>query len=259
MGYSGSKSARENIIQQPLETKRSCQVKRLLLFFCFNIFYLCLLVIFIEIFNSLCCSTYEESVGLLDTAKMWQLYVDTLFTLHDNPVVKPKIRVRLYDVCDRAFKVNKLTEQHVINWVELLEADALSGYPLKSILEDSVRQFPKSSRLWVKLLKTLLEGKEEVPLFCIDTGNNDEPMAEDEISTKEIPQSFWQGVKALGNTDSIPLWQAVLDHFSSISDCYETVEELYSKALAAEPPVCSHFKSRFLNWIATHKGFRAFV
>ena len=186
---------------------------------------------------------------------MWQFYADTLFTLYENPVIRPKIRVRLYEVCDRAFKVGKLTEQQVVNWVELLEGDALSGYPLKSTLEESVQQFPKSSRLWVKLLKTSLEGKEEAPLFCIDTGNNDEPMAEDATLTKEIPLSFWQGVKSLGNTaDSIPLWQVALDHFSSISDGNDTVKELYSKALATEPPVCNHFKPRFLNWIANQKG-----
>ena len=210
----------------------------------------------------MCCSTYEESVGRLDTAKMWQFYADTLFTLHDNPVIRPKVRVRLYDVCDRAFKAGKLTDEHVINWVCLLEKDALSGYPLKSILEDAVQQFTKSSRLWVMLMKAVLEGKEDAPLFCIDTGNNDEPMAEDSSPTKEIPPSFWQGIKALGN-DTIPLWQVLLEHFIGIIDKenrsrLELVEELYSKALQAEPPVCSHFKPRFLDWIAHHKGINPF-
>ena len=191
---------------------------------------------------------------------MWQLYADTLFTLYDNHVIRPKVRVRLYDVCNRAFKVEKLTSEHVIKWVQLIKTDALSGYPLKSILEDAVQQFPKSSRLWVMLMKTVLEGKDDAPIFCIDTGNNDEPMAEDPSPTKEIPSFFWQGIKALGNSeDAIPLWKVLLEHFINIIDkdnpsSLETVEELYTKALQAEPPVCSHFKPCFLGWIAHNKG-----
>ena len=70
---------------------------------------------------------------------------------------------------------------------------------------------------------------------------------------------FWESIKALGSTsDSIPVWETAIEHFETVSKenrkALETLEELYKKALAAEPPVGNYFKPRYLSWIAAHKG-----
>ena len=126
------------------------------------------------------------------------------------------------------------------------------------MLEEAVDQFPKNAALWTKLIKAFLEGKEEAPLFHIDTGADPADqgqMEEDEETSRsvaEIPALFWQAAKALGPTaEAIPLWESAADHFSRNVDA---AQELYQRALAQEPPVCTHFKARYLSWIASHKG-----
>lgn len=61
---------------------------------------------------------YEESVQRLDTPRMWQMYVDTLFELHANDFVRPRIRLRLYGACQRGFESKKLSDHQVVNWVK---------------------------------------------------------------------------------------------------------------------------------------------
>lgn len=146
----------------------------------------------------------------------------------------------------------------------MMENDPLSGYQLKSVLAEAVRQFPKNATLWVKSLKAELEQKEEEPLFQIDTGASDElpPAGDDEKSAAvfvELPALFWEAIKALGSTaDSIPVWETAIQHYEALcndnTETLQTVENLYQKALSVEPPVGNHFKPLYLSWIATQKG-----
>ncbi len=144
----------------------------------------------------------------------------------------------------------------------MLESDSYSGYQLRTVLEEAVKQFPKSNTLWIKSLKAHLEDKEDEPLFQIDTGAgtpDESSPAASSPAVVELPAIFWEAIKALGYTDdSIPVWETAIEHFETVSKenskALETLEELYRKALAAEPPVGNHFKPRYLSWIATHKG-----
>ena len=65
----------------------------------------------------MCCSTYEEAIERIDTPKMWQLYVDTLFFLFQNEIVKPKIRQRIHHLCHRALMNEKLSDEQLVDWV----------------------------------------------------------------------------------------------------------------------------------------------
>lgn len=128
---------------------------------------------------------------------------------------------------------------------------------MKSVLEEAVGQFPKSAALWIKLVKVVLEGKEEAPLFLIDTGSD--PVTEDPqpdgSQPAEVPSLFWRAAEALGATaDAIPLWETAVDHFIRNVDA---AEELFRRALAIEPPICNHFKARYLSWIAANRGKHA--
>ena len=141
----------------------------------------------------------------------------------------------------------------------MLENDSYSGYQLKSVLDEAVKQFPKNSTLWIKSLRCHLEPKEDEPLFQIDTGAPDEMSSAAPTAAVELPAMFWESIKALGSTsDSIPVWETAIEHFETVSKenrkALETLEELYKKALAAEPPVGNYFKPRYLSWIAAHKG-----
>lgn len=60
---------------------------------------------------------YEDAVDQLGTARMWQMYVESLLELHSNDVIRPKIRLRLYGVCQRALTARKLTDKHILDWV----------------------------------------------------------------------------------------------------------------------------------------------
>ncbi|EFX76504.1 hypothetical protein DAPPUDRAFT_226035 [Daphnia pulex] len=212
----------------------------------------------------LCCSTYEEAIERIDTPKMWQLFVDTLFFLFQNEIIRPKIRQRIHHLCHRALMNEKLSDEQLTDWISMMENDSLSGYQLKSVLAEAVRQFPKNATLWVKSLKAELEQKEEEPLFQIDTGASDElpPAGDDEKSAAvfvELPALFWEAIKALGSTaDSIPVWETAIEHYQALcydnTEALQTVENLYQKALSVEPPVGNHFKPLYLNWIATQKG-----
>lgn len=71
--------------------------------------------------SRLCCTAYEDAIERLDTPKMWQLYVETLLVLLDNDVIRPRIRVRFYNVCQRALTGKKLLASHVEDWVNLLQ------------------------------------------------------------------------------------------------------------------------------------------
>ena len=65
----------------------------------------------------ICCSTYEEAIERIDTPKMWQLYVDTLFVLCDNEIVRRRIRQRIHHVCHRALMHEKLSDEQINDWV----------------------------------------------------------------------------------------------------------------------------------------------
>ncbi|KAI9563663.1 hypothetical protein GHT06_011127 [Daphnia sinensis] len=211
----------------------------------------------------LCCSTYEEAIERIDTPKMWQLYVDTLFVLRENEIIRPRIRQRIHQVCYRALTNQKLSDQQLIDWTNMLESDKFSGYQLKTVLIEGVKQFPKNATLWTKALKAELEQNEEEPLFQIDTGAADEPEpAADEEATAvsiEVPAVFWEAIKALGSTsDSIPVWETAIEHFEELSNqnskVLQTLEDLYQKAITVEPPVGNHFKPLYLKWVAARKG-----
>ena len=66
----------------------------------------------------LCCSTYEEAIERIDTPKMWQLFVDTLFVLCENKIVRPKIRQKIHQVCHRALMNEKLSDEQLNDWVK---------------------------------------------------------------------------------------------------------------------------------------------
>ena len=64
------------------------------------------------------CSTYEEAIERIDTPKMWQLFVDTLFVLCENEIVRPKIRQKIHQVCHRALMNEKLSDEQLNDWVK---------------------------------------------------------------------------------------------------------------------------------------------
>lgn len=65
----------------------------------------------------MCCAAYEDAISRLDTPKMWQMYVETLLVLLENDVIRPKIRLRLYNTCQKALTGQKLLSNHVLDWV----------------------------------------------------------------------------------------------------------------------------------------------
>lgn len=145
-----------------------------------------------------------------------------------------------------------------------MESDPFSGYQLKTVLTEAVKQFSKNATLWTKALKAKLEQKEEEPLFLIDTGvaNGSDPAAEEEATAVliELPAVFWEAIKAVGSTaNSIPIWETAIEHLGAVtnqnSKALQTVEDLYQKAMTVEPLVGNHFKPLYLNWVAIHKGF----
>ena len=150
--------------------------------------------------------------------------------------------------------------------MEILENESVSGRQLKTVLEEAVKQHPKESQLWTRLVKIHLEskGEEEEQFFQIDTGADLEelPSADEEPTMSlEIPAVFWEAVKQLGPTaSSISIWETAVEHFESIqqtnSKASEVLEDLYQKAMIEEPPVGNHFKPRYLSWIAKLKGFQ---
>ena len=65
----------------------------------------------------LCTTTYDEAIKSLDTPRMWQLYVETLFELYGNEAVRPKVQLKLNLVCQQAMDEQKLNESHLLEWV----------------------------------------------------------------------------------------------------------------------------------------------
>lgn len=204
----------------------------------------------------LCFSVYESAIEKLETPKIWQLYVETLFELHDDENIQPKVVQKLNDVCHRAVSSQKLLENHVEDWFELLESSNTTRYD--STLETAVEQFPKNATLWIKRMKSLLEKKDFG--FVIEDFSDDMPKTSDPIErTTEVPQQFWKAVECVGDVkEAIPLWETVIDHFVRLSreqaDSCDVVEQLYQRAVVAEPPISTHFKARLLGWISSRKG-----
>lgn len=131
----------------------------------------------------------------------------------------------------------------------------------KSVLAQTVEQFPKNVTLWRKYLTSLLV--EEEPLFAIDVGHGNTSAAESKPATvpDEFLIQFRKSVDCVGNTSqAIGLWETAIDHYVSVSANNDTlsgiVQDLYQKALKQEPPVGNYFKPRLLSWIASHKGRR---
>lgn len=144
----------------------------------------------------------------------------------------------------------------------IVEKDPLASDQLKPSLDEALKQFPKSVTLWNKLLVLTLEGKEEVPLFQIDTGSNsgDGPEAMETSQNAEIPDVFWEAIKSVGEAeDSIVLWQTAIDHFTAHPNKEEAipvVDKLYEKAMASELSLCNRFKPQYLLWLLKAKGFQ---
>lgn len=130
-----------------------------------------------------------------------------------------------------------------------------------SILEEATCQFPKNATLWSKYLESTLDGADDGDaLFLVDTGSGGEKATPDAGNRRvQVPDAFWRAVEALGDeTEAIPVWQTVISHFESISktnsNAVSVVEELFTKAIAAEPAIGRHFKPLFLSWISNARG-----
>lgn len=78
--------------------------------------------IFLFVPTRLCIATYEQAIELIGSARMWQLYVETLLELYSNDMIRPKIQLRLNRVCEDALTKNKLAESHIIAWVGFLSS-----------------------------------------------------------------------------------------------------------------------------------------
>lgn len=75
----------------------------------------------------------------------------------------------------------------------------------------------------------------------------------------QLPEQFWKAVECVGPVaKAIPLWSTVIDHFTLLSkeqeESRDVVEQLYQRAIVTEPPISTHFKTRFLTWISSRKG-----
>lgn len=206
----------------------------------------------------LCFSVYESAIEKLQTPKMWQLYVETLFELHNNENVKPKVIEKLKEVCHQAVSSHKLLENHIIDWFNLLEDSPYAVTRYKSGLENAVEQFPQNATLWIKYMKSLLEQKDLSEFICDDMGDQNETFEPTKRSA-QLPEQFWKAVECVGPVaKAIPLWSTVIDHFTLLSkeqeESRDVVEQLYQRAIVTEPPISTHFKTRFLTWISSRKG-----
>jgi len=200
----------------------------------------------------LCFDVYETAVQKLATPKMWQLYVETLFELNADENIKPKVQKQLNDVCKKAVSSRMLSDTHLIDWFELLEGNMLTLGRYQPSLENGVEQFPKNAKLWMKLMKSCLQ--ENKDFFVVDVqSNSDDNKSSESKKTSEVPAQFWKGVACVGDVaEAIPLWEMMIEHFE-LEDSCDIVEKLYLRALAAQPPISTHFKIRFLGWISNKK------
>jgi len=92
-----------------------------------------------------------------------------------------------------------------------------------------------------------------------DTSDAPDRISETIKLSSQVPEQFWKAVECVGQVaEAIPLWETTIEHFVTVSkeqtECCDVVEQLYRRTLVAEPPISTHFKTRFLCWISSQKG-----
>ena len=139
----------------------------------------------------------------------------------------------------------------------VLERNPVGASIVKETLQQSVKQFDQNATLWIKYLKSLLVAEDE--LFTIDDGRPQEEESKPVSVPAEFLSEFWRAVQRLGDTEAaVGVWETVIGHYVEAGQqepgLIETVQDLYAKALAREPPVAGHLKPRILTWTAATRG-----
>lgn len=180
-----------------------------------------------------CINSYIETLKRLPTDHMWAFYLDTVIELNKDSSSIPNFkRKKLREAFRSGCELNKLTENHYLYWIEVLQNESKCS-EIGTILENATKWIPTSVPLWTERLRYhFSEGQEEIAV-----------------------EVFKKGVQILGE-QSLPLLKIAIQYWQ-LSD-KDKVKEIFEGGVhSSHECISSQLKPMYLEWLALTNGMSA--
>lgn len=179
----------------------------------------------------LCVQIYDSAVKVVDTTQMWDYYINAMLELNSDLTTQASLKRHSLS---RAFKAanesNNMSEDHYLQYIELLFANNPKDETIAQVLEKSTSKFSSSLKVWMQCLRYYIQ----------------------ENNFKKTHDVFQRAKKVLGPNGQ-ELWQLYLIYLKTHqnADANQEFEHLVHEIACQPHPAFNVFKSKILELLAT--------
>lgn len=179
----------------------------------------------------LCVQIYDAAVKEVDTTQMWDYYLNAMLELNSDLATQASIKRHLLS---RAFRAanesNNMSEDHYLQYVEMLYANDPKDDNIARVLNKSTTKFSNSLKVWMQCMRYYIQ----------------------ENNFKKTQEVFQKAKKHLG-ANGQELWQLYLIYLKThqTNEANQEFEHLVHEVSCQPLPAFNVFKAKILELLAT--------
>lgn len=179
----------------------------------------------------LCVQIYDSAVKLVDTVQMWNYYINAMLELNSDLTTQASLKRQ---ALARAFRAanesNNMSENHYLQYVELLYANNPKDETIVQVLEKSRTKFNQSLKVWMQSMRYFIQ----------------------ENNFKKTQEVFQKAKVNLG-PNGHELWQLYLIYLKTLQspEANQEFENLVQEVSRQTHSAFNSFKAKIIELIAT--------
>lgn len=182
-----------------------------------------------------CVEIYQEAVKVVNTAKMWNCYINAMLELNNNTsAASTQIGLKRFSL-SRAFEgannSNHMSETHYLQYIELLYLNNLKDENIEQVFQKAVKLYETSESLWLQYLRYYIRA------------NN----------FKKLKEIFKTAKHRLGQTRGSEVWELYLIYLKTLqsNEANNEFERLISEVACQPHKSFNILKAHILELLAT--------
>lgn len=179
----------------------------------------------------LCVQIYDSAVKLVDTVAMWNFYINAMLEMNSDLTTQASLKRQ---ALNRAFRAanesNNMSENHYLQYVELLYANNPKDETIAQVLEKATTKFNQTLKVWMQCMRYYIQ----------------------ENNFKKTQEVFQKAKHHLGPNGQ-ELWQLYLIYLKTLqsAEAIQEFESLVQEVSRQTHPAFNVFKAKIIELIAT--------
>lgn len=179
----------------------------------------------------LCVQIYDSAVKLVDSVQMWNYYIDAMLELNSDLTTQASLKRQALARAFRTANESKnMSENHYLQYVELLYANNPKDETIIQVLDKSTTKFNQSLKVWMQCMRYYIQ----------------------ENNFKKTQEIFQKAKNNLGSNGN-ELWQLYLIYLKTLQspEANQEFENLVQEVSRQTHAAFNSFKAKIIELIAT--------